>query len=527
MTKGAVKQSTLILLFGGISLVLCILLITGAILTKNVFEQVQLAESRKAELKQLGIDLANASDYLTNEAQKYVVMGEKEHFNNYWREVTEIKTRDKVVQRLKELNTPTEELDLIETAKQNSDTLVQIEDTAMKAVEAGNYKTAQELMFGKEYYKNKAIIMKPITEFQEKMNTRGENELAEVVKQLSSYLFLMVILIILTAVTISIYIYVSFKKIIQPLISLKDSMLAMAQGDLTVSVRVKHDTSEIGQLAEAIEGTREKLKQIIENIKNASSYLNSSAGQLNNQAQQTTAGANETAATMTEIASTVDEVTTNMIMIGKVADKSASNAIEGNNGITKSIEQMQNINQASYEVGLAFNEVNKTSQEIYQIVDLITNIAEQTNLLALNAAIEAARAGEYGQGFAVVAEEVRKLAEQSSNATKDIATLVTAIQSYTQKAVDSMVIAKQEVENGSIIIQQSGNYFSTIVEGIQSLSSQVNDLVSATNEMSSGVQNVAASTEEQTAAMEEVTASVETLAKLAGDLNTIVGRFKI
>ncbi|MEG6523946.1 methyl-accepting chemotaxis protein [Desulfotomaculum sp. 1211_IL3151] len=508
-------------------MILCILLIISAILTETTFKQVQLAEVRKAELKQLGFDVSNASDYLTNEAQRYVVFGEKEHYNNYWREVTETKTRDNVVERLKELNTPKEELDLIEKAKQNSDALVQIEDAAMKAVEAADFKTAQELMFGKEYDQKKTLITKPIAEFQEKMNTRAENELAEAEKQLAFYIMLMITLVIITAVTISIYLYISSRKIIRPLISLKDTMLAMAGGDLTTSVLVKHDTSEIGQLAEAIDGTRENLKQIIEDIKNAAGYLNSSAGQLNNQAQQTTAGANATSATMIEIATTVDEVTTNMITIGEVAEKSASNAIEGNNGITKSIEQMQNINQASYEVSLAFNQVNNKSQEIYQMVDLITNIAEQTNLLALNAAIESARAGEHGKGFAVVAEEVRKLAEQSSNATKDIATLVKAIQSYTQKAVDSMAIAKQEVESGSTLIQQSGNYFCVIVEGTQNLSSQVNDLVSAANQMSSGVQNVAASTEEQTAAMEEVTASVETLAKLAGDLNTIVSRFKV
>jgi methyl-accepting chemotaxis protein len=149
---------------------------------------------------------------------------------------------------------------------------------------------------------------------------------------------------------------------------------------------------------------REMVKQIIEKSK----LVDKASQQLSLSSEQTTAGANETAATMTEMAASVEEVSNNIQAIYSASVMATEHASDGNKGITKITGQIQSIADSSQEVSKVINELSTKSQEIGQIVELITAIAEQTNLLALNAAIESARAGEQGRGFAVVAEEVAK-----------------------------------------------------------------------------------------------------------------------
>ncbi len=192
--------------------------------------------------------------------------------------------------------------------------------------------------------------------------------------------------------------------------------------------------------------------------------------------------------------------------------------------------------------------LGERSKEIGQIVDTISGIASQTNLLALNAAIEAARAGEQGRGFAVVAEEVRKLAEQSQEATQRIAELIGHIQTDTDKAVDAMNDGTREVKTGAEVVDSAGTAFREIVELVSQGSGQIRDISAAVQEMASGsqqivglvkkidilsktsageAQSVSAATEEQLASMEELATSSQALAQLAQDLQTAVAKFRV
>jgi methyl-accepting chemotaxis protein len=190
------------------------------------------ARDLQAEFKQLGDDLGNASDYLTNEARRYVQFGDKEHYDNYWREVKETKTRDRVVARLKELGAPQRELDLIELAKKNSDALIKTEDDAMKAVEAKDFGTARRLMFDAEYDKNKAVIVDPLAKFRGMMNGRAERETAELRASADNFLLANHILLAVTAVvTLAFFYLVVIRGMMRPLGFMTEAMTRLAEGD--------------------------------------------------------------------------------------------------------------------------------------------------------------------------------------------------------------------------------------------------------------------------------------------------------
>lgn len=316
------------------------------------------------------------------------------------------------------------------------------------------------------------------------------------------------------------------RSIVNPVANLARAADIAASGDLTVAIAA-NTRDEIGKLAEAFKTMIHQMRELVGHIKEKSVQVAGAAQQLSSSSQQTAASANETAATMGEITTTVEQVAANTQEISKASENANKHADEGNKGINKVDEQMRHIASSTQGVSVVIGDLSKKSQEINQIVELITSIADQTNLLALNAAIEAARAGEQGRGFAVVAEEVRKLAEQSASAAKEIYSLINAIQVESQKAVESMAEGSKEVEAGTAVVQEVGESFGGIIGAVQSLASQIEDVAAATEQMSAGVQNVAAATEEETAAMEEVSASAEALTKLSEDLNALVGRFKV
>lgn len=320
--------------------------------------------------------------------------------------------------------------------------------------------------------------------------------------------------------------YFITRSITIPLNELSKISDTAASGDLTVDVKV-NTKDEVGMLADSLRKMINQMREVVGEIVIKSKTVGDASEQLNSNSQQTAASANETSATMSEIATTVEQTVSNIEQISAASEVASEHADKGGDAITRVTAQMQSIADSTGRVSKSIEGLNTKSNEINQIINLITSIAEQTNLLALNAAIEAARAGDQGRGFAVVAEEVRKLAEQSASAAKDIYTLINDMQTESEKAVATMGESNKEVHAGSQVVSEVGDSFKEIISSIQTLTSQIQDVASATEQMSAGVQNVAASTEQQTAAMEEVSASAESLSKLSEDLNALVGRFRV
>ena len=209
---------------------------------------------------------------------------------------------------------------------------------------------------------------------------------------------------------------------------------------------------------------------------------------------------------------------------------------------------MNSIAQTVQQTGEIVGKLGERSKEIGNIVEIISNISGQTNLLALNAAIEAARAGEHGRGFAVVAEEVRKLAEESQNASQKISDLIQSIQAETSQAVASMEEGRREAEKGKENVTATGESFSEILsmigdvkkaslavsERVLQLREDMNTIVDGMGEVDTSAkgigsesQNVSAATEEQAAGMEEIASSSRSLANMANDLQTETDKFKV
>jgi methyl-accepting chemotaxis protein len=299
-----------------------------------------------------------------------------------------------------------------------------------------------------------------------------------------------------------------------------------ASGDLTPEIKIK-SADEMGQLAIALQDMINQMRNMVSLVAQKAASVAGSAEELNASAEQTSTNANETAATMSQIATVITQVASNIQDISAAAVSTDENAGSGKEGAARVNRQMEVISHSSVEVSKVINGLNKKSQEINQIVGLISNIAAQTNMLALNAAIEAGRAGEQGRGFAVVAEEVRKLAEQSSQAAAEIKQLIVAIQKESNLAVESTLESSKQVDAGIRVVDEVSQAFNQIINAVKTLGQQIQEAASAVEQTNAGVQEVAANTEEQTAAMEEVSASADNLSSLAAELNELVGRFRV
>ncbi|MCE5284267.1 MAG: methyl-accepting chemotaxis protein [Pelosinus sp.] len=331
-------------------------------------------------------------------------------------------------------------------------------------------------------------------------------------------------------------------------LALKDETGDMAKAMDKMLVSIRAVLTKLASSAEVLAASSEQLMASTEQSVQASSQVAVSITQVYKGAQHQLELVDSTTKVVGQISEGIEQVADNAQCVSDSAAKTAEAASSGEQAVGKAVNQMTVIEQKTKETAHVISELDETSNEIGQIVDSIANIAGQTNLLALNAAIEAARAGEQGRGFAVVADEVRKLAEQSERAAKQIAELITEVQQKTNNAVAFMNEGKKEVEVGSKVVNEAGDSFREIIKMIYKITEQIHEISAAIQELTSGSQDVktsvqqidqeskntaeqtetvSAATEEQSASMEEISTSSQALSKMAEELQSIIRNFKV
>ena len=330
----------------------------------------------------------------------------------------------------------------------------------------------------------------------------------------------------------------TFRKLTEYIKELAGAAEQIAANNLTIEVEPKSEKDVLGH---SFKTMITNLTGIVRKLSESADQLVSAATEIASTSEQMSRGSNNQAEQVGLVSTAIEEMSVTIIESSKNAgeatdtSKSASDtATSGGQIVNETIQGLQKIADVVHESAESIAKLASSADQIGEIVGVIDDIADQTNLLALNAAIEAARAGEQGRGFAVVADEVRKLAERTGKATGEITNMIKGIQTETEEAVQSMESGVQEVDKGRELADKAGNSLTEIVNVSQSMMDMIRQIATATEEQSTAaeqisknIENVASVTKETATGAEQAAAAAGQLNKNAEGLQQIVAQFKV
>lgn len=458
--------------------------------------------------------------------------------------------------------------DIMEKISALQNDLLASSEKAIQAFTNGNTDLALSYINNDVTKYNKEIyaLTKELLEYHEEQLQKVEQNVNLTV----SRAIIISITLLIISVIVGLY-FMNFVKnaIVQPLRQVIEAADALAQGDLTIAQLDYRSKDEIGILAAAVNTLKQNLSKLIGSVQDSSMHLSAASEELSASTEEVTATSSEIAHRVKETTShltssasaaqqntiAMDETAAGVQRIAEATQYLHHNALNmtqlahtGGTTILTAKEQMDTISGTTTRIADLTKKLSKQSEAIGQITTVITAITEQTNLLALNAAIEAARAGEHGKGFAVVADEVRKLAEESKQSASQIVAITNEIQMDTKNVGDAVIEGLASVQDGVAKIYEAGDAFEAISSSVQDFTDQIEDISATSEQISAGAQEVAASiteiasgadisannaqiiahaVDEQVATMQQVNAVAEELSDNAQQLQALLHQFRL
>jgi len=446
----------------------------------------------------------------------------RRHEKNYIMRLDE-KSIDRVHTLAEQLKTNLVAIDLSEDEKMSYGELI---DTYIKAFD--NVVTAEGKIANSiaSFLKVNNKILKVV----EELRSDALNEKDDAIKKLhrfsdmvKSIIIGTILLSFISGLFVTVTMSRKISNSINPLTQVANSVAA---GNLDVKAEVK-SKDEIGILARTFNQMTDNLGKIIEKVKGASARIASASSEIAATMEQMTQGANSQANQIIKTSSAMEEMSSSIQEVSYNARNTSDTALAASSLAREGLENVRDTVGAITIANNTIKKLNQHAQDIGQVIQLISEIAAQTNILALNAAIEAARAGDHGRGFDVVAEEIRKLAQRTTQSTKNISAIIEEIQKETQEVVKRM-------ESGTVIANKAGDTLEDIVEGIVSTTDMVQNISSASaqqaktsEEIADALQNISDVSRQTAQGSKEAAKATQDLTALAEQLKEITGEFKL